>query len=543
MEISGQSEFIATTPAASCFLDISATGLVKVSFPSDAVTQAKLRKIRPRGMWCGVDQGWEFPLASAEELIRELGSRFSIKNDLVRWLAWLQEPLSPLPKYHELIARAELHNVLGDGRIPLLHQRIGSRWLISKRKALLGDEMGLGKTLTALLAARAMVRVDNSKVMVVAPIGLHAHWRSEAKALDLQIKLYSWAKLPRELFPEGTILVVDEAHFAQSFKSKRTKALLRLARHPRLRALWLLTGTPIRNGRPSQLYPLLAALDHPVARNKRKFEESFCQGYWRECGGYQVWDSSGSSRLEDLRQLLQPIMLRRTKQAVLRLPPKIRVEHDVTLEPLELIGFEHRLTLVVEEYRNRVKQGVVISEAESLVTLTALRQISAEYKLPTASRLIKQLLDQGYAIVLFSSFVKPLIFLQDFLGGELLTGKQTVAQRELAVDRFQAGDTALLLTTYGVGAFGFTLHRARHIILLERPWCPGDVSQAEDRCHRIGMDGSLTSHWLKLGFVDQLVDAMLTNKANIIDILTGERRFTNRRQSLTSMLTSCMHDS
>ena len=53
------------------------------------------------------------------------------------------------------------------------------------------EEMGLGKTLTALLAARAMVRVSDVRVMVVAPVGLHAHWRHEASVLQLEIDLLS----------------------------------------------------------------------------------------------------------------------------------------------------------------------------------------------------------------------------------------------------------------------------------------------------------------------------------------------------------------
>ena len=55
-------------------------------------------------------------------------------------------------------------------------------------------------------------------------------------------------------------LIVDEAHYAQNLSSRRTQAFLRMARHPRLRALWLLSGTPMRNGRPAQLYPLLTAI-------------------------------------------------------------------------------------------------------------------------------------------------------------------------------------------------------------------------------------------------------------------------------------------
>ena len=83
------------------------------------------------------------------------------------------------------------------------------------------------------------------------------------------------------------------------------------------------------------------------------------------------------------------------------------------------------------------------------------------------------------------------------------------------MDRFQKGDVDLLLATFGTGALGFTLHRARHVVLLERPWTPGDVARAEDRCHRLGMaDEVLYCHWLQLGPADQLVDGLVASRLN-----------------------------
>ena len=127
------------------------------------------------------------------------------------------------------------------------------------------------------------------------------------------------------------------------------------------------------------------------------------------------------------------------------------------------------------------------------------------------------------------------------MGGELLIGRQRPAERQLAVDRFQQGDSDLLLATFGTGGLGFTLHRARHVVLLERPWTPGDVDQAEDRCHRLGMDGvGLTCHWLQLGPADQLVDGLVASKAQQIEILLGPRRLQLSRTSLPAMVRQCL---
>lgn len=510
--------------------------------PFDAVTQAQIRRIRPRGVWRGAKRGWEFPLAAAKELQAQLGPRFPVRDDLARWMAWHQHPMPPLPSHRQLVALADLDQALPDGRQPLPHQRSGARWLLARRGAVLADEMGLGKTLTVLLAARAMQRALPLELVVVAPVGLHDHWRWEADALGLSPTLLSWARLPDDLPEAGTLLVVDEAHFGQSMQAQRTQSLLRLARHPRLRAIWLLTGTPMKNGRPDQLYPLLAAIDHPIARDQRQFEERYCQGYWREQAGQRRWQAGGASQLEELRRFTRPLVLHRRKQRLLGLPPKERRFEPLQLEDAEARGMDHRLAQVIEEYRRRVRAGSVRSDAESFAVLTALRRIAAEFKLPAAASQVETLRRQGQAVVLFSSFVEPLHLLQQRLGGVVLSGRLRPEDRQGVVDRFQAGETDLLLTTYGTGGLGFTLHRARRVVLLERPWTPGAVDQAEDRCHRLGMDGGLISYWLQLGLADQLVDALVASKARQIEILLGPRSLTLERQPLPALLRRCLQD-
>ena len=511
--------------------------------PFDAVTHAQIGRVRPRGTWKGAKKGWEFPLAAAQVLQDRLGARFPVQDDLARWIDWHRHPLPPLPDHRRLVQLADLEAVLPDGRQPLPHQRSGARWLLARRGAVLGDEMGLGKTLTALLAARALMRAMPLQLMVVAPVGLHGHWQREAEALDVSLTLLSWARLPDDLPPSGTLLLVDEAHYGQSMAAQRTQALLRLARHPRLRAIWLLTGTPMKNGRPDQFYPLLAAIDHPIARDQRAFEESFCQGHWREDGGRRRWQAKGASQLEELRRLTRPLVLHRRKQQVLGLPPKQRRFHPITLALPEARGLDHRVSQVIDDYRQRVREGLVRSDAEAFAVLTALRRIGAEFKLPEAEQLLLSLRSQQQSVVLFSGFVGPLELLQQRIGGELLTGRLKPGERQAVVDRFQAGDNDLLLATYGAGGLGFTLHRARQVVLLERPWTPGDVDQAEDRCHRLGMDGGLTSHWLQLGVADQLVDGLVASKARQIEVLFGRRRLSLERQPLPAMLRRCLQDS
>jgi SNF2 family DNA or RNA helicase len=511
-------------------------GTIEVVIPFDAVTQAQLRAVRPRGHWRSRQGCWEFPLEAAAALRSRFGSRFAIEPDLQRWFDWLAQPLPPLPPHRELVRCAALEEPLPDGRGLFAHQRAAARWLLARRGALLADAMGLGKTLTALAAARALVRCAGCRIAVIAPAGLHAHWRQEAAALGLQLELLSWARLPQDLPPAGTVLIADEAHYAQNLTAARTQAFLRLARHPRLRAAWLLSGTPMKNGRPAQLFPLLAAIGHPLATDQRAFEERYCQGHWREAAGVRHWQAQGATHLEELHRLTRPLLLHRRKADCLDLPPKHRHLLPVELAEAEGQGFQHRLQLTVENYRRRAAAGEVRRDAEALAVFTALRQIGAEYKLPAAAALVSRLLRQGESVLVFSTYVAAAQLLQARLGGALLTGQLRPADRQRLVDRFQAGREPLLISTFGVGGLGFTLHRARHVVLLDRPWTPGDAEQAEDRCHRIGMQGSLHCHWLQLGVADQLVDGLIASKAERIELLLQRRTTALRRQAFPQMV-------
>ena len=502
---------------------LGVSGCIELQLPFDAVTQAQLRAVRPRGHWSGRRGCWQFPLEAAAVLRGQFGHRFAVAPDLEQWFTWLEQPLPPLPPHRRLVELASLEQPLPDGRSLFAHQRAAARWLLARRGAVLADAMGLGKTLTALAAARAMVRAADCRIVVVAPAGLHQHWRQEASALQLQLELLSWARLPAELPPAGTVLIADEAHYAQNLQASRTQAFLRLSRHPRLRAVWLLSGTPMKNGRPVQLFPLLAAIGHPLAVDQRAFEERYCQGHWLERGGKRQWQAMGATHLEELQRLTRPLVLHRRKQDCLDLPPKQRLMVPVSLSEAEGQGFQHRLQLKVDDYRSRAAAGLVRRDAEVLAVFTALRQISAEYKLPAAMALVQRLLAAGEAVVVFTAFVAAAQLLHARLGGALLTGRQPAQERQRIVDGFQAGVDPLLVSTFGVGGLGFTLHRARHVVLLERPWTPGDAEQAEDRCHRIGMQGTLHCHWLQLGVADQMVDDLIASKAERIELLLRRR--------------------
>ena len=93
----------------------------------------------------------------------------------------------------------------------------------------------------------------------------------------------------------------------------------------------------------------------------------------------------------------------------------------------------------------------------------------------------------------------------EFMSGE-------VKRRQDMVDRFQAGETDVLVCTFGVGGQGITLTRARSLVLLDRPWTPGDVAQAEDRVRRIGQNREVHVYWMQATVMDKEIDKLVKAK-------------------------------
>jgi hypothetical protein len=99
-----------------------------------------------------------------------------------------------------------------------------------------------------------------------------------------------------------------------------------------------------------------------------------------------------------------------------------------------------------------------------------------------------------------------------------LTGDCNQAHRQNAVDTFQAGKADVFIGTIGAAGVGITLTKSSHVVFAELDWVPGNVSQAEDRCHRIGQEDSvLVQHLVVDGSIDARMAEALVDKQKVLD--------------------------
>lgn len=455
------------------------------------------------------------------------------------------------------LAAVDLTAPLPDGRTLFQHQQTGARLMIESAAMINADDMGLGKTLTALVAAKGFQLAHNWRVIVLAPISLKDNWLREAAGVGVKIEVHSWAKTPEP--PEcDYVLIADEAHYAQSLRSQRGEAFQKLA--AKARAVFPLTGTPMKNGQPMNLFPLLVAVRHPLAKDQKHYEQRYCKAQKKKIRLKKVnkkgqriertfYDASGAANLIELRNLTKDAILRRTKAQCLDLPAKTRIMRAVEGSAAAVAEYKATLQAKREEYEAMKSFGLFPEEAEALAMLNVIRQAASRVKLADAVEIAGELADQNQQIVLFTAFIASAQTLfnecrKNKLKPELLTGDTPTTERQKIVDRFQSGQSNVFVGTIQAGGVGLTLTKASTVVLIDRDWTPGNCFQAEDRVHRIGQHWPVTAIWLRFGAFDARYDDQLLKKQQRIDlVLEGERKTLrgiggiDARDLLSSLLT------
>ena len=237
------------------------------------------------------------------------------------------------------------------------HQIEGIAFLLGRRRALLADDMGLGKTRQSVLA---MVEAEaEGPYLVICPASVKRNWAREIQlvlptsepaivgpALLPSTDFQDWVIINYEILGkhlEGLLafewkgVVFDEAHYLKNHQSQRSRNAAKLvkaiAHEPVVHAL---TGTPMTNC-PRDLFPLLRLMDHPLGKSFLSFAKRYCDAYQGDFGLV----ADGASNIEELTVQLHGVMLRRTKNEVLDLPPKVRTWLDIELHPYAIRQILH----------------------------------------------------------------------------------------------------------------------------------------------------------------------------------------------------------
>ena len=432
-------------------------------------------------------------------------------------------------------------------------QKEGLDFLLkSSGNALLADEMGLGKTVQTL--SYVATEKQTFPVLVVAPLVTLNNWEREiskflkkksrnGRVVDSDspsvsiIRTGKSKELPKtdmyiinyellfkrydDLSKVGIkTIVCDEVHNLRSKTTQKYKAVKKLAALDSVKYRIGLSGTPIYN-RGSEIWPIVDILKPGLLGSFKEFCEYFC--YVNEKGKAIVLENKRASLRNELQK---HVMLRRKKSDVLKeLKDKVRYKEVIAsateyyLEELDKIWKkleEEQKDAETEFSKSASYQRAIQSE----------RQIAGVAKLPHVINFVKNIMEIEESVVVFChhKVIHKLLHesLEEFSPVSIIGG-QTDSVRQDQIDKFQKGESKLMIAGLRAGNVGINLTRAKYVIFAELDWSPAIHRQAEDRLHRIGQKNTVFAYYLiGNGTLDDHVANILVDKSYEIDEIIDE---------------------
>jgi SWI/SNF-related matrix-associated actin-dependent regulator 1 of chromatin subfamily A len=221
------------------------------------------------------------------------------------------------------------------------YQTIGAEFLASRKVACLFDEMGVGKSAQAITACDL---VGAKKVLVICRAVARINWQREFDKFSKgkpELTITSYEGL-RKILDQTTLVfdvaIVDEAHYAKEPGAARTQSVLgKTGAVRRAKRTWLLTGSPTPN-HAGELWTALYTFGR-TRLSYDQFLERYCTSRVTSYGRQITGSAVEPDRIAELRGMLEPIALRRTKEDVnLELPPIFYSDLVVKPGPVELIS-------------------------------------------------------------------------------------------------------------------------------------------------------------------------------------------------------------
>jgi SNF2 family DNA or RNA helicase len=506
-----------------------------VSTFGEKIMEERLLPKVPEQIWC------EKLLCESDKAYHIWGKVLEVDQLSAMWL----------PKAAIMQEEKKLNRVIDyskyDSRPPMEHQKVAIEKLLANDKFILADDMGLGKTTSAVIGA---LESKARKILIVCPASLKINWEREIKnysdrkvlivegrkwgsTFDFYIINYDIIKNyhttdKSEDSDDYKLLVnanfdlaiVDEAHYISNATANRTRLLNDVLET--IPKVWLLTGTPMTS-RPINYFNLLKIVESPLTLNWQSYVRRYCKGYQFNVGNRKVWNTSGASNLDELRERTKNIVLRRMKTDILDLPEKIVtpvfVELNSKMYDEELEDFTR--------ISNDKKDDETITV--TLNRLMRIRQLIAYEKIPYTCEIIDRCLEQGKKVIILTNFTMTLDMLHEKYKKNSVTldGRMSKDKRQENVDRFQNEDKIkIFIGNIKAAGVGITLTAAEVVVFNDLSFVPADHSQGEDRAYRYGQKNSVLVYYPVFeNTVEKIIYNILQKKKGIIDQVMGDGEY------------------
>jgi SWI/SNF-related matrix-associated actin-dependent regulator 1 of chromatin subfamily A len=506
-----------------------------VSTFGEKIQEERLLPTAPEQIWC------EKLLCESDKAFHIWGKILESEQNSAMWL----------PKAAVTQEEKKLNRVIDYSkysvRPPMEHQKEAIEKLLANDKFILADDMGLGKTTSAVIAS---LESKARKILIVCPASLKINWDREIKnytnkkvlivegrkwgsTFDFYIINYDIIKNyhttdKSEDSDDYKLLVnanfdlaiVDEAHYISNATANRTRLLNDVLET--IPKVWLLTGTPMTS-RPINYFNLLKIVESPLTLNWQSYVRRYCKGYQFRVGNRKVWNTSGASNLDELRERTKHVVLRRMKNDILDLPEKIVTPVFVELSSKMYDEELEEFTRISTDKKNDETITVTLNR------LMKIRQLIAYEKIPYTCELIDKFVEQGKKVIVFTNFTMSLDMLHDKYKkiSVTLDGRMNKDKRQENVDRFQTDDKIkVFIGNIKAAGVGITLTAAEVVIMNDLSFVPADHAQGEDRAYRYGQKNSVLVYYPVFeNTVEKIIYNILQKKKGVIDQVMGDGEY------------------
>lgn len=465
--------------------------------------------------------------------------------------------------------------------------------MVERRQVLVAYDLGLGKTVITIAACEALMDSGDidATVLVVCLSSLKFQWSKEISRFSDSTPLvvdgtkrqrqeqFAWDAVPDYVIVNYQqvvndweeisgrrwgALVLDEATAIKSFRAKRSRRVKELARATPIR--FALTGTPIENGRPEEVYSIMEAVDSRVFGPRFDLFDQ----------AHIVRDHLGRPvryrNLDRMHERLRRACVRKSQtdpDVAPFLPDAI--ERDPILVPLDRHSaiLYRRIVALLEDdlaeaqgrfgssfslaaHYGQGSQAADQARGRIMAKVTALRMLADDPMLlrssaaahdpmaGTGSEFAAELLQDPFMAsaaekarglkadvlrqvvadhletsedakaVVFCSFVEIADHLAGLTGGVTYTGRMSAREREDAKVAFQEDPGVRVLVSTDAGGYGVDLPQANMLINFDLPWSAGLAVQRNGRIRRA------SSKWPSIVIQDLLASQTLEERQHAL---------------------------
>jgi len=421
-------------------------------------------------------------------------------------------------KYPDGIEGKALDNLLKISMYP--YQRKGALFAAKAGRSIIADDMGLGKTIQAIAACEILAHASGiERAMIICPTSLKHQWEDEIKKFsgrkteviqglfaarkkcyetDSFFKIANYDVVHRDMEfirkwnPD--VIILDEAQRIKNWKTRRAQSVKKLESPYTI----VLTGTPLEN-RLEELHSIV------------EFVDRFRLGpLFRFLHEHQITDDDGKvvgyQKLTRISKSLEPILIRRTKDEVLKqLPERLDKKFFVTMTKEQLTHHEENRDVVarlVAKWRryhflsdtDQRRLQIALQNMRMSCNSTYLLDQSTDFgqKADEAISLMEEIFEQpDIKIVVFSQWLRTHELLIRRIEAKkwnyvLFHGGVPGPQRKNLIKEFRENPQCRLFLSTDAGGLGLNLQFASVVINMDQPWNPAVLEQRIGRVHRLG---------------------------------------------------------